>query len=145
MSRTWTKMTTILFVIAMSHAHAEGNKKIDLRCFLEGGGHPLRFEGTYSRTAGSNDEGVGTEKIDTDGGKRSKTIFRLDRGIDGKGPGTLLIYTEPARHRDTQIPLQRFIYQVDRELRMFLVLQDDPITSPVPYTQVRGGTCSGSF
>ncbi len=145
MRGSWSKIAAIAFVFAVFDASAEGNKKIALHCYLEGGGFPLRFEGTYSRTLGTNEEGIGTEKIDTDGGSRSKAIFRLDRGIDGKEPGTLLIYPEPRRGRDTKVPLQRFVYQVDREFRIFIVLQDDPITSPVPFTQIRRGTCSGTF
>lgn len=157
MSRAWSNIAAIAFVFAMSDANAESNKKIDLHCYFEETAYADRFEGMYS----TNEEGTGTWKIDADRGRVSKASFRLSRGVNGKGPGALLIYPEPDRERDTKIPLQRIIFRVDKTYldpqtqgilsnmrliyRAFSVLQDDPITSPVPFTQILAGTCRGTF
>jgi hypothetical protein len=138
------KIVAIFVFCTLSEANAVTNNKIDLQCYFEGGAR-MRFEGVFSRSSGTNEEGTGTTKIDVEGGATWKAVFRLDRGIDGKGPGILLIYAEPFREKDTNIVLDRRIWQVDRRLRVFSVLQQNPITSPTPFTQVSLGACSGVF
>jgi hypothetical protein len=139
-----SKIVAILVFYTLSEAHATSNKKIDLQCYFEGGDR-MRFEGVFSRSSGTNEEGTGTAKIDVERGANWNAVFRLDRGIDGKGPGILLIYAEPFREKDTNIVLDRRIWQVDRRLRIFYVLQNNPVTSPTPFTQVYLGACSGVF
>jgi hypothetical protein len=138
------KIVAILVLCTVSEANAASNKKIDLQCYFEGGDR-MRFEGVFSRSSGTNEEGTGVARIDVERGANWKAVFRLDRGIDGKGPGILLIYAEPFREKDTNIVSDRRIYQVDRGFRVFSVLQQDPITSPTPFTQISVGTCSGIF
>jgi hypothetical protein len=116
MSGTWSKIAAIAFVFAVSGANAESNKRIDLHCYFEGTAYSDRFEGMYSRTSGTTEEGTGTWKIEADGGRITEAIFRLDKGSDGKWPGALLIYPEPRSERDTKISLERIIFRVDKQV-----------------------------
>jgi hypothetical protein len=166
MINTWVKSAAFaFFFFAMSGANAQNSKTINLRCYWEGDGYPEQFEAAYSRVLENNiQEGMGTYTRDPEAGAKSiksNAIFRLLRGIDGKGPGRLLIYPEPRTGRDKKIPSHRLIVRVDKNLdpeteavlgsnyrlvyRAFRVSQDDPITSPVPYTEVQAGTCYGIF
>jgi len=145
MSYRLGKIIAIIFFCSLLEANAETNKKIDLSCILEGGVLPLRFVGVLSRLVGTDEEGTGTVKIDTERGASSNAVFRLNKGALGQGPQKLLVDPEPAREKDTKIVFQRHVYQIDRRLRIFSVLQDDPITSPVPLTEVLTGACWGIF
>jgi hypothetical protein len=165
MIHTWLKSVAFALFFVVSGADAQSSKTINLRCYWEGDGFLDQFEAAYSRVLENNiQEGMGKWTRDPEAGAKSiksNAIFRLLRGVDGKGPGRLLIYPEPLTGQDKKIPWRRVIFRVEKNLdreteavlgsnyrlvyRAFRVSQDDPITSPVPYTEVQAGTCYGIF
>jgi len=115
------------------------SQKIDLQCFFEESRLPARFEGTYTTISKYVDEGAGTVAIaTTDKGlpPPRKVIFKRRRKILNKG-GKLYVYEKTET--------DSVVYQIDKTLRAFALHQQDPVTDPLPFTEIYAGTCWGVF